>query len=121
MRHHVPPGEQVVELVGATDLDVGPDRDRVVGLHQRVEELGERDRLVRREPLREVVALEQLGDGERAGEPDDLGVRERPEPLAVVPDLGALPVEDAEGLLGELAGVRVEHLVREDGPLLRAP
>ena len=41
------PVEQVVELVGAAELDVGLDRDRVVGLHQRVEQLRDRDRLVR--------------------------------------------------------------------------
>ena len=43
--HHLAAGEQVVELVGAAELDVGLDRDRVVGLHQRVEQLGDRDRL----------------------------------------------------------------------------
>ena len=43
--HHLAAGEQVVELVGAAELDVGLDRDRVVRLHQRVEELRDRDRL----------------------------------------------------------------------------
>ena len=38
--HHVAPHEQVVELVRAAELDVGVDCDRVVGLHERVEELG---------------------------------------------------------------------------------
>ena len=41
---YVAAGEQVVELVGAAQLDVGLDRDRVVGLHERVEELRDRDR-----------------------------------------------------------------------------
>ena len=49
--HDGPPGEQVVELVGAAELDVRLDRDRVVGLHQRVEELRDRDRLARGEAL----------------------------------------------------------------------
>ena len=65
--------EQVVELVGAAELDVGLDRDRVVGLHQRVEELGDRDRPPRGEALREVVALEDLRDGRRARQAEDLG------------------------------------------------
>ena len=48
LRHHLAAGEQVVELVGAAELDVGLDRHRVVGLHQRIEQLRDRDRLVRR-------------------------------------------------------------------------
>ena len=73
-----------------------------------------------REPLREVVSLEQLRDGQGARQPHHLGVREGAEPLAVVPDLRALAVENPEGLLGERARVRVEHLVGEDRTLLRA-
>ena len=94
VRHHLAAGEQVVELVGAAELDVGLDRDRVVGLHQRVEELGDRDRLLRLHPLLEVVALEDPRDGDRPREPDDVGVGQLREPLAVVPHLGALGVED---------------------------
>ena len=46
--HDLAPGEQVVELVGAAELDVRLDRDRVVGLHERVEKLRDRDRLAAR-------------------------------------------------------------------------
>src|ERR1700712_5757574 len=42
---------------------VGADRDGVVGLHERIEQLEDRDRLLRRVALGEVVALEQLGNG----------------------------------------------------------
>ena len=38
--------EEIEELVGATELDVGLDRDRVVALQQRVHELDHRDRAV---------------------------------------------------------------------------
>ena len=59
-------GEQQVELlVGAAELDVGLDRDRVVALQHRVEELERRDRLARRHPVGEVVALEDPGHGHR--------------------------------------------------------
>ena len=51
--------EQVELLVGPPELDVGLDRDRVVALQQRVEQLQRGDRRVRRQPLLEVVALEQ--------------------------------------------------------------
>ena len=53
----------VEELVGAAELDVGPDLDRVPALEQRVEELDQRDRRAARVALGEVVALEHAGDG----------------------------------------------------------
>ena len=37
--HHLAAGEQVVQLVGTTQLDIGLDGDRVVRLHQRIEQL----------------------------------------------------------------------------------
>ena len=120
MLHHVPPHEQVVELVGAADLDVGLDRDGVVALGERVEELRDRDRVALRETLGEIVALEQPGDRPGARQPDELRVVELPQPFAVEADLGAVTVEDAEGLLGEELGVAVEHFVRQDPALLRA-
>ena len=118
MLHHVASGEQVVELVGAADLDVGLDRDGVVGLHQRIEKLRDRDRLVRAEPLREVVPLENPRDGDRARQPDDVGVRQLAEPLTVEADLRTLAVENSKCLLCELLRVRVDHVVRKDGTLV---
>ena len=41
---HVAAEQQVEGLVGAAELDVGLDRDRVVALHQRIEQLEHRDR-----------------------------------------------------------------------------
>ena len=76
MLHHLAAGEQVVELVGAAELDVGLDGDRVVGLHQRIEQLGDRDRLPRGHPLREVVALENPRDGHVRASRDDVRVGE---------------------------------------------
>ena len=64
------------------------DRDRVVALQHRVEQLEQRDRLRRGHPVGEVVALEQAGDREAAGEGEQLRAR-HVEPLAVEPDLGA--------------------------------
>ena len=59
---------QVEELVGAADLDVGLAPDRVVGLHQRVEQLEHRDRAVVADALGEVVAPQELVDRRAAGE-----------------------------------------------------
>ena len=58
--HDLPAREQVVELVGAPELDVRLDGDRVVRLHQRVEELGDGDRRLRGEAAGEVVPLEEV-------------------------------------------------------------
>ncbi len=68
--HHLAPGEQVVELVGAAELDVGLHGDGVVRLHERVEELRDRDRLPARVAPGEVVALEHLRDGHHPRQPD---------------------------------------------------
>ena len=50
-RHQVAPDEQVEELVGAAELDVAFERDRVVALEERVEELVLVDRPVLGEAL----------------------------------------------------------------------
>src|SRR5204862_2449977 len=94
-------GEEVVELVGPADLDVRFDRDRVVRLHERIEELGDGDRLVLAEAFREVVSFEYSRDRDRATEPHDVRVRELAEPFAVEADFGPVAVEHAERLVRE--------------------
>ena len=121
VRHDVAPGEEVVQLVGASDLDVRLDRHRVVRLHRRVQQLGQRDRLAGGEPLREVVALEQPRHRQRPRQPHRLGERERREPLPVEPELGPPRIEDAYDLLAKALRVRIQLVVGEDGPLGRAP
>ena len=81
--------QQVELLVGAAELDVGAHRDRVVALEQRVEQLEHRDRLAAAVALGEVVALEQLGDGGGAREPEEL-LGAHVEPLAVAAHLDPL-------------------------------
>ena len=75
---HVAAEQQVELLVGAAELDVGLDRDRVVALEHRVEQLERRDRLRVGHPLGEVVALEQAGDREPPHQVEELGARHRP-------------------------------------------
>ena len=88
------PDEQVEELVGAAELDVALERDRVVGLEQRVEELVLVDGPLLVEALREVVALEHARDGVFAmSSTISTGVM-RVEPLGVVADLDPPLVED---------------------------
>ena len=108
----VAPEEQVELLVRAAELDVGANRDRVVALHERIEQLEDRNGLTRGEALGEVVALEDLRHGRRAREAEEL-LHGHVEPLGVEPHLGLLAVEDLEGLLRVRARVGVDLLTRE--------
>ncbi len=111
--------EQVELLVGPPQLDVGLDRDRVVALQQRVEQLERGDRRAGGEPLLEVVALDQAGDRGLRQQAEQL-LRRHPQPLAVEADLGALAVEQLEGLLLVGGGVGLDLLGRGHRPLRRA-
>ena len=113
--HDLAAGEEVVQLVGAAQLDVRLDRDRVIGLHERIEELRHGDRLLRRVPGGEVVALEQARDGHDPRQPDDVGKAELGEPLAVVAHFGPLGIEDLHRLVDVRMGVRLDLLVRQHG------
>ena len=94
------PSDQVVErLIGATELDVGPDLDRIDALQQGVHELREADGRVRLEPASEVVAFEQLGDRHLPGVTKYVGQGHRSQPAVVVHDLAAIGIEDAHQLV----------------------
>src|SRR5262245_13605453 len=85
--HNFSAHQQVVELVGATYLDVRLDSNGVVPLREGVEQLRDRNRLAGVEPLRKVVAFEEPRDRAGAREADELGVVELSEPLAVEANL----------------------------------
>jgi hypothetical protein len=80
------------------ELDVRPHGDGVIALQDGVQELEHGDRLARRPPLGEVVALEDLRHGDRADEPEQLlhrhvqplGVEAHLEPLVVGEHLARL-------------------------------
>ena len=63
-----PPRHQVEELLRGADLDVGLQCDGVIRLHEGVEELVDVDGVAALPPLREVVPLEELSDGEVGGD-----------------------------------------------------
>ena len=65
--------QQVEFLVCAADFEVGFQRDRVVALHQRVEEFVDRDWLVVFVAFAEIVALQHARDGMGRGELDHVG------------------------------------------------
>jgi hypothetical protein len=117
--HHLPAGEQVEELVVPAELDVGLDGDRVVGLHEWIEQLRDRDRLLRRIPLCEVISLQQPRDSGCPSQPQDLGEVQLREPLAVEPQLGTIRVDDRRRMLEITLRVRVDDLGCDDRPLGR--
>src|SRR5438876_982410 len=108
----------VFGYLAATD-DAGEMLLRVgiVRLHHRIEQLGDRDRLLRSEPFREVVALEDARDRRRPRQSKDLREVERAEPFAVEADFGALRVDDRGGGFEVAFCVRVDHRGVDDRTL----
>ena len=104
--------QQVEFLVGAAELDIGLERDRVVALRQGIQQLVHRDRLLFHEALVEVLALQHLRDGELRGQADDAFVAQLVEPLAVEAHLGLVAIEDLEDLRLVGLGVLVDLLAR---------
>lgn len=80
--------EDVEELVGAADFDVGADFDGVPTLHDGVLEFVEADFLAGVDAVAEVLALEHLLKGDAGVEFEDFLVGHFAEPVAVVDDFG---------------------------------
>ncbi len=98
--------DQHVELlIGAANLEIGFQRDRIVTLDDGIEQLVEEQRLLGCEALLEVVALEQAGDAQGRRDLDQLGNIQAVHPFAVEADFGELAIENLEGLLA--IGIRV--------------
>ena len=102
-------------MIGAPELNVGSHHDRVVGLEQGIEELGDGDGLVALVALGEVVAPEQLRHGELAGELDDVGEVEAVVPLGLTAYLGLALVDDLEELVEVALGVAGDLVGGEHG------
>jgi hypothetical protein len=101
----LPPHQQIELLVGAAQFDIGLQRNRVITLHQRVEELVDRDRLVAMVALGKVIALEHACHGVRCGEANHVDRRHPIHPRRVEHHLGAAAIEDAEYLFGVGFGI----------------
>jgi hypothetical protein len=108
--------QQVELLVGSPQLDVRPDGDGVVTLQDGVQQLEQRHRLARAPAPGEVLALEDLRDGDVPHQGEErLGGHV--EPLGVVADLEPLVrAQNLRGLIDVGAGVGVDLLAREQGP-----
>ena len=97
--------QEVEELLGAAQFDIGPDLDGVLALHQGVEVFVERNRLAALEAIGEVLAGRELGDRDLAHQVEDVQERPFAEPVAIVVDLGPLQVDDPTDLGEVVLGV----------------
>ena len=111
--HQLAAGQQVEQLVGPAQLDIGLDGYGVVRLRHRIEELVQRDRLlllvaVRKSSRSRIRAtVNWLVSRSRSAKPSGV------EPLRVAPQLGRVRVEDAERLVDVGLRVLVDLLARE--------
>ena len=105
--------QQVEFLVGAAELHISLQRNRVVTLRHGIEQLVHSDRLLFHEALVEVIALQHLRDGELRRQPNEAFVAQLVEPLAVEAHLGLVAVENLEDLRLVGLGVLVNLLARE--------
>ena len=106
----MPADQQVELLVGAAELDVGLERDRVVALHQRIQELVHRDRLPGLVALGEIVALEHAGDRVLGRELDHARGAHGAEPPGIEVNDGLFGVQDLEDLVLVGPGVGLHFL-----------
>ena len=113
--------QQVEFLIGAAELDVGLHRHRVVALHQRVQQLVHRDRVVAFESPIEVIAFKQAGERVACGEPDHPLGAELVRPFRVEQDLRFFGVQDLEYLVPVALRVGEDLLARERRPGLVLP
>ena len=111
--HELAAGKEVEELVAAAHLDVGLDLDRVVRLHDGVQELVQRDGRLGLIALGKVIALENAGDGELGGDREELLEVHGEHPVTVVDDGRLLGVEDLHGLGDVSRGVGLDLLLGE--------
>lgn len=97
--------EDVEELVGAAEFDVGLDFDGIPALHDGVLEFVEANFLGFFDAVAEIFALEHLLEGDARIEAEDVLVGHFAEPFAVIADFGFFAIEDFESLFGVGFGV----------------
>ena len=107
------PDQHVELLIGAADFEIGFERDRIVTLDQRIEQLVQKQRLLFGEPLLEVVALQHPRDAHLRGNLDQAAHAEFVHPFAVEADLGELAIENLERLRAIGFGVALDLLARQ--------
>ncbi|MDF2640998.1 MAG: peptidase [Pseudomonas sp.] len=104
------PHQQVEFLIGAAKLYVRLERNRVVTLHQRVQEFVDGDRLIALITLVEVIALKHPRHGVLRRQTNEVSRAELVHPRGVERDFGFLGIENLEDLRLVGLGV-VEYLL----------
>src|SRR5471032_1917133 len=105
--------QQIELLVRAAELEIGVQRNRVVTLHERVQQLVNRDGHAALVALSEILALKNPRDGVTRRKLDHAVSAERHGPLAVVAHLGLLTIQHERGLLEIGLRVRLDLLARQ--------
>jgi len=85
---------EIEKLVGAADLDIRLDSDRVIALHERIEEFAQRDLYAFFKSLGKIAARRHLLDREAFCQFRDLLEAELVEPFRIVMDLGRAEIDD---------------------------
>ena len=113
--------QQIELLVGPAELHVSFERDGVVSLHQRIQQLVHRNRLLILKAFVKVFALQKLRHRVLRGQPHKLVRAHRSEPAPVEIDDGLLRIENLEHLLLIRLGIQFDLLRRQRRPRRRAP
>ena len=108
------PHQQIKFLIRAAQLDVRLQGDRVVTLHQGIDELMDRDRLIAFITFGKIVALQHLRDRMRGRQPDQIDRAELIHPSRVEHDLGLVRVQHFEYLLAIALRIS-QHLLARQG------
>ncbi len=101
--------ENVEQLVGASEFDIGLNHDGVPSLDDGVLDFVEAHGIAAIDAVSEILAMEHLLEGHATVEADDIDEGHFGKPVAVEDDLGFFTVENFEGLFTERFGV-AEHL-----------
>ena len=102
--------EDIEELIGPAELDIGRDRDRVIGLQERIEQILDRDRRLLLDALSKLLARQHLLRREARSKLDDVPQAELSVPLVLKHDASVLTGHDEMKLIEVGLCVR-EHLV----------
>ena len=105
--------EQVEFLVGAAQLQVSLERDRVVALQERIQKLVHADGMASLVALAKVFALHHAGDGVFGRQRNHAGRAQRVAPFAVVAHLGFFGVQHFKRLRFISLGVDFDLFSRE--------
>jgi hypothetical protein len=100
--------QQIELLIRAAEFDIRFERDRIVSLHERVEQFMQRDGFLFRQPLLKIVALQNLFDRDVHGQTDEAFRAELVHPFRVETNFGLRGIEQFVNLLLVSLGVRVD-------------